>query len=250
MTEISVLVERVVREVIAELAAAPKEATPAAVAVSRAASDTTSNPPNEPPKSSARPSNELVLAGRVITLADLDDRLEGVRRLVVPRGAVVTPAVRDEIQRRRITLSFAVAQAKVVASSLKVTLVTLGRRFDPAGMIEAMQGQGAAVTAHNTDCLVEATDRLSEAIGQADTLGVLVTKYPDIGVCLANRHAGVRAIASGDPAGLDKAAVSLGANVLVLDPNRSSPYLIKRLAVDFCRGGVRECPEELKGRLS
>ena len=38
------------------------------------------------------------LTGRLVTLADLNGRLEGVKQLVVPRGAVLTPAVRDRLR--------------------------------------------------------------------------------------------------------------------------------------------------------
>jgi hypothetical protein len=48
--------------------------------------------------------SELTLSDRVITLATLRDRLTNVGRIVVPSRAVVTPAVRDELNKRQIAL--------------------------------------------------------------------------------------------------------------------------------------------------
>lgn len=47
---------------------------------------------------------ELEIATRVISLATLSGRLEGIGRLVVKADAVVTPSVRDELRQRNIEL--------------------------------------------------------------------------------------------------------------------------------------------------
>ena len=47
---------------------------------------------------------ELRLSDRVVTLAALKDRLNNVSRVSVPAKAVVTPAVRDELNDRQIEL--------------------------------------------------------------------------------------------------------------------------------------------------
>jgi len=47
---------------------------------------------------------ELVFEGRLVTLQRLRGRLTGVRRLVVERKAIVTPAVVDELKDRQIEL--------------------------------------------------------------------------------------------------------------------------------------------------
>jgi hypothetical protein len=47
---------------------------------------------------------ELRLAERVVTMQLVGSRLDGVRRLVVANKAVVTPAVQDELKKRRVEL--------------------------------------------------------------------------------------------------------------------------------------------------
>ena len=49
-------------------------------------------------------SAELVLSDRLITLATLHGRLDGVASIVVKRKSLLTPAVRDELNRRNIQL--------------------------------------------------------------------------------------------------------------------------------------------------
>ncbi len=48
--------------------------------------------------------NELVLEDKLITLAKLDGRLNGIARIVVGDRAIVTPAVKDELNDRSIEL--------------------------------------------------------------------------------------------------------------------------------------------------
>ena len=49
-------------------------------------------------------SRELVLEERLVTLATLHGRLNGVEQIVVKRKALITPAVRDELKKRNIVL--------------------------------------------------------------------------------------------------------------------------------------------------
>ena len=47
---------------------------------------------------------QLTVSERVITLATLDGKLDGVETVSVQKRAVVTPAVKDELNRRKIRL--------------------------------------------------------------------------------------------------------------------------------------------------
>ncbi len=80
-------IERIVREVLAELMAGK----------------TTE-------QNSTR--GELVLSSKVVSVAVLTGRLDGVSRIIMPRGAVVTPAARDLLRERRIAVASAVSPDK------------------------------------------------------------------------------------------------------------------------------------------
>ena len=81
-------IEAIVREVLRRLAHAGSVTPPVAVA---------------PPAASG----ELRIDRRVVTLAALDGAPDSLRRLIVPRNAVVTPAVQDELKNRGVALAFA-----------------------------------------------------------------------------------------------------------------------------------------------
>ena len=57
-----------------------------------------------PPPSTNDSGRELVLSERLITLSTLQGRLDGIAKLVVMRKSLITPAVRDELKRRNISL--------------------------------------------------------------------------------------------------------------------------------------------------
>jgi hypothetical protein len=48
--------------------------------------------------------NELTLADRVVTMRSIEGKLKGIAIVIVPARAVVTPAVRDELNDRQIEL--------------------------------------------------------------------------------------------------------------------------------------------------
>ena len=96
--------------------------------------------------------------------------------------------------------------------------------------------------------MIASTDKLAAAVAQGQ-LGVLWTRHTAAGMCLANRHAGVRAVLAGSVSATAAALAAVGANVLVVDPTAGTAYEKKQILRDFCLGGIRECPEALKARL-
>ena len=74
-------IERIVREVLAEV-------------LSRSE---TKNP--------ASPTGELVVTEKVVSAKEIERRLDGVTRLVVVRGAIITPAARDLLKERKISIA-------------------------------------------------------------------------------------------------------------------------------------------------
>jgi len=229
-------IDRIVREVLAELARAPEGAA-------------TAEKSDAPARSGPPTDGELVISCRVVTLSEVADRLDATRRLVVPPKAVITPAVRDELQRRNITIEFADADAKRPAGSLRVVLIAAGQGIDPTPLVAALRREGLNLEEETSDCLIAATDRLAAEVSKPDTLGVLLTRHTAAALCLANRHRGVRAVSGSDARAVSTAAASVGANLLVLDPAAGSLPQLKQIVGEFTRGGVRPCPEVFQGKL-
>ena len=235
-------IERVVREVLAEMASAPKPA--AAIAAPIAAK------PGPKPAASTPPADgQLVLCGRTISLADLPDRWEGVRRVVVATGAVVTPSVRDELARRAIGLVRADPQSAAIERP-PVLVISMDSPLDAALVVEALRGEGYAVESRHGECLIRAVDELAKEVAGRRSLGVLLTRHAAAAVCLANRQAGVRAIRGATPEAVAADAAAVGANVLVVDTSAAGFFAVRQVIGRFLRGGVRECPEVFRKQLA
>ncbi len=244
MSPSTIDIELVVREVLAELQAAPQGpvAKPQAVVAPLPA-----EPPSEQ-KSSDQPFT-LTVAARVVTMNDVAGRLDSIRRVVVSREAIVTPAVRDELLRRGIALDSAKSPNGAPAT-IRLSLMTARIDFDPTTLMAALGREGFQVMQSSSDCLIAAGDQLATEVRRADTLGVLLTRHAPAGLCLANRLAGVRAIGGIDAPAVAAASAAVGANLLVVDPRAGTFFQLKQAITEFARGGVRPCPEVFRKRLA
>jgi hypothetical protein len=79
-------VESIVREVLAELLSRAERTMPQTAGPETAGS-------------------ELVLTEKVVSAKEIERRLEGVTRVVIVRGAVITPSARDLLRSRSITIA-------------------------------------------------------------------------------------------------------------------------------------------------
>jgi hypothetical protein len=184
----------------------------------------------------------------VVTLADLPERSAAVRRLIVPLGAVVTPAAQDELQQRKIKLVVG-EPAAAAAKSAKTILMVAAAKYESSALAAALERDGFAVDARSMDCLIRATDQLAADLGADSTVALLVTSHPAAALCLANRHPGVRAILGTRADTVAGDARSVGANLLVVDPGPHGFFALKQIAGRFLRGGPRSCPEVFRKHL-
>jgi hypothetical protein len=255
MNELAAKVERIVREVLAELSAArtpmpqptvaPPPATPAAPPTPQ------SPAPVAVPVERKASADALIVGAHVVTLKELPDRLNAVRRVVVSRGAIVTPAVRDELLRRHIALEFAesASEERSAKKAVRLALIQMGANFDPTPLIASLNRDGFHVEHTALQCVIASTNQLATEVAKPDTLGLLLTRYTAAGLCLANRHRGVRAVTASDTPMMAALVRSVGANLLIADPKAGTFFQLKQMVTEFCKGGVRECPEVFRERL-
>ena len=230
-------IERIVREVMAQLGAASQSvAAPAPAAASLAI----------PP---AVRDGDVFVDARVVTLESIAGRLQGAKQLMVPARALVTPSVRDELRRKGVALVRGSAATGVRKELVRVVLVVGRTSHDPAAAVQMLSREGIDVQTETADCMIAAADKLAAAVASGQALGLLWTRHVAVGLCLANRHAGVRAILASGVSATAAAVSAVGANVLVVDPAAGTAYEKKQVLRDFCLGGIRECPEALKERL-
>jgi hypothetical protein len=136
------------------------------------------------------------------------------------------------------------------AGRLKLAIVAARTKFDPQPLSAALQSEHIEVDLYSSKCLLEATERIAGEVKKADRLGLILTPYEAETLCLANQLPGVRAVAGREPVQVAADVAAVGANVLVVNPKKTGPYAIRQILTEYCRGGVRACPEVFKGRLS
>jgi hypothetical protein len=246
MADNAIDIQEIVREVMARLEAAGvagRSTAPAACAAPQPA------PAPAPAAPAARtvPEGELSVRCRVVTMAEVGDRLQGVRRLVVAPGAGVTPSVREELEKRKIRLVSAETDAKPVA---QVALVAVGTPIDPEPLAKTLQRDGASVATEKLDCVIVACDTLAGRIAAGGTLGVLLTAHTAAALCLANRKAGVRAVLGVRPDTIAADAAAVGANLLVIDPAAFGFFTLKQIVDRYLQRGCRPCPLVFQKKLA
>lgn len=247
-------IDDVVREVLAQLGLATEGVSSTnGKAEVKDTSVVASQPPQEPPapqlSKPATADGELAVQSRVVALAELKDRLAGIRKLIVPPQAIVTPAVRDELRRRNIAL--VVGQKSSVPSNTEGTrlvLMVTHAAMDPAGLVAALKSEGIGVEVQTSDCLIRATDQLAVDL-KGNGLGVLATPYAPAGLCLANRLAGVRAVLGLDARTVAADTASVGANLLVVNPAVLGLFQLRQLVSRFYQEPRHTCPKVLSERL-
>ena len=226
-------IQRIVREVMAQLGTASiRAAAPA--------------PADAPP---AVGDGNVFVNSRMVTLESIAGRLHGAKQLTVPLGALVTPSVRDELRRKGVALVRGSAGAAERKGLARVLLAVSLSRHDPAAVVQMLTREGVDVQTDTSDCLIAATDKLAAAVASGQALGLLWTRHVAAGLCLANRHAAVRAVLAAGVSATAAAVSAVGANVLVVDPAVGTAYEKRHILRDFCLGGIRHCPDALKERL-
>jgi hypothetical protein len=257
MTQIPLDIDRVVREVLAELKRAQILDTKAKAGAAAGLSGSAESPTVQPGLQSKidrgaltlSKTGELVLSTRLVTMEDIGDRLGGIRRVVVGPQAVVTPAVRDALRDRNITLSRALPVNDAAGTLLRLVVIAARTKFDPKLVANTLQGGNIDVDCRSTDCLLAATDQLADELSKTNTLGLLLTPHTVAAQCLANRLNGIRAVIGCNAGDLATDLRAVGANLLIADPQNVGLSKLCQMAGEYCRGGMRPCPDVFRKRL-
>lgn len=191
---------------------------------------------------------QLQLADRTITMGLVAGRLDGVKEVLVPAGAVVTPSVRDELRKRHVVLRMAGERA--TETSIKAGLVLgVAGDADPNGAaVAAAQAEAGAVERLDDDCVLEVVQQMTQAVAAQRRIGLVLTDRPAVAICLANRQTSIRAAWGVSVASVRKAMELIGANLLVVHPAQHSIHELRGMIREFLSGG-HDCPEVYRRAL-
>jgi ribose 5-phosphate isomerase RpiB len=200
-------------------------------------------------RSAAKPAEVLALAERVVSTAQLDGRLDGVRRVRVRPKAVVTPAARDLLREKKIEIEVAVSTAVMGNAKTRLVVGAAETHFSPAQAVRSLAARGVQVEQLARTGLATVTNELAEQVRKSGILGLLLTEETLAAVVLANRHAGVRAALAGCADSVEKAKRTIGVNLLVVNPRGKNAGELEAMLDAFTRDGVLSCPAKWSDAL-
>ncbi|MEX2112106.1 MAG: RpiB/LacA/LacB family sugar-phosphate isomerase [Pirellulales bacterium] len=215
-------IERIVREVLAELTQASAR----------------------PPSSNG----ELSVVANVVSVREIEGRLSGVDRLIVRRGAVITPAARDLLRERKIAIASAVAK-RAEATSEHLVLAVAEIEYDSSTLVTLLKSEGVSIEQVASHDMIQAVEQLCERVVRGNSRGLMLCRQTAAALCLANRRHGVRAALAASPTAVAEATASIAANVLILNPAGQTTFEWKRLLRVWLSTGRSDCPAELRERL-
>jgi hypothetical protein len=182
---------------------------------------------------------------RVVTMTVLEGRLNGIKQLVVPPGAVVTPSVRDVLRKKRVELVFADPTPCAGSANGSPGFAVAVLAGDASTILRSVLDHPQNATRVESNGLVDAVAQLTDAVADGSRLALLLTSQPALALCLANRRRGVRAVWGVNAVLAAEATACVGANLLVVDPGKGSLHEVRSMLKQFLQSGVRPCPTEL-----
>jgi hypothetical protein len=233
-------IDEIVRQVMAELR---KSST-----VSPAVNGDTNKPSTPTPANTKPQVSQLEISERVVTLATLEHRLTDIRHVVLRRGAVVTPSVRDVLRERGINVSYS-SEKNATAAAVTIVLgvaelAEAGSKSVATTFVEALSREGASIERVAATGLASVTSELADHAARGGRATVLVTSHSEAAVCLANRVPGVRAVGGRDVDAVRRGMNEVAANLLAFDP-AAAPTAFRRLIHEFRTGWPRRVPAVL-----
>lgn len=235
-------IERIVTEVMRRVASLPD---PAAGSSTNAPS---ASPAPPAPAPQSPPSDALVLEAQVVTTNTIHGRLKGVRRVVVGQRAVITPSVRDELQKNNIRLERREPNhdAATVANSTNLTVVRCAAASDAAARtMTALSLPNGAAEQRCSD-LPTAVSYSMNAVQNSGDGSVLITDQSLAAVCLLNRSPQVRAAPARTMDDVREAVSAIGVNVLVVDPRRMTANQWNVIVDTFRKDWPHPCPPQIQ----
>jgi hypothetical protein len=240
---------------------APSSPAPSSPAPSSPVADTTGSGTGSPELAAWK------LDQRLITQATLQGRLAGIRQLIVPSKAVVTPTALDLLRKQGIELqrdSNTDALLGGAAASLPTAVGRSGKKTLEGSASARLgtlyvHGDDPAVPQRNWQSiwprdrwlveslvacpLPQAIAELAAVLSSSGRLGILLSSEPDAAVWLANRQTTLRATMAGTVDAVRTAVQSIGANLLIIAPQRTPAYSSRAIVRQFLADGPRICPQ-------
>jgi hypothetical protein len=183
--------------------------------------------------------------GRVLSLADLQHSLNGHRELVLAPGTVITPLAAEELRTNGITIT---RSSPEKPTAPRQTWGYAEERPHPLvrSAVQALVREGVALKELSPPGEAEPcrwARAVAECVGRGECHGGVVF-CQDVGLvcCVANKVAGLRAIAVVTVQQAARATLSLGANFVAVELPGRTFFEVRQILRSLCVGGEPACP--------
>lgn len=192
---------------------------------------------------------ETVITSRLITMEVVRQHQNSGQRWLVPRGAVITPAAKDELKQRKIELAFeatadcshtktetpAVAPVK---SSMLIAVHTPMLDGINARYLQSLSNIIPPYESFFESCIKATVKRMTEQLVPAEKqFGVIFTAWAGTAAILINRVRPFAGLVAIDPQQTQRELEVAKANVLIVNPRHWGQFQLGQLIKNWaCRG--------------
>jgi len=172
----------------------------------------------EPVCIEAKKTNEIYLDSRVVSLAEIKERLGSATKLFISPKSILTPSAKDEIRKRKIEI--AVKLSPLTSGHCSTLWLALHQPVSiTAGLVNRLK-KDLILKQESFETLAELIDEAEKQLSNEKTCGVALTKQAATAICSANRRNTLRAVSGIDPKQTAEDTVELDANLLIVQPRR------------------------------
>ena len=183
--------------------------------------------------------------GRVLAFDDVRRRLDGHGELILPPGAIVTPLAADQLREQGVKI---VREAPAAGAKQQVGAAWGIAQERPHPLVESavrsLEREGVALrplaACEGESCrwaqALGACVRGGECCG-----GVVFCGDPGLVCCMANKTAGVRAVAVTTVGQAARAALTLGANLVAVEMPGRTFFEVRQILRTLCAAAA-PCP--------
>jgi hypothetical protein len=176
----------------------------------------------------------IYLDSRVVSLAEINERLGTSKKLYISPKSVLTPSAKDEIRKRKIEI--AVKLPSAAASSGNVIWIAAHK---PAVLLPSLLirlKREFNLIQNSFETLTELISEAEKQLSNKNSHGIALTKQSATALRSASRSDILRPILGIDPKQTAEDAAEINANFLIIPPHRIPESKFRDL---ICRFSVR-----------
>ncbi len=174
---------------------------------------------------------ELVVESRVLSLSELNGRIDSIRKITVSPKTVITPSVKDMLRKRNIEIATKLPGNFSVAKKNSTLWLGVHSSISVSLRLSEQLKKNYGLTAATFDTLLELID---EAERQVETArGIALSNKSATALRLANRREKIRAVLGYDPKQTQADTAELAANLLVVDPGRVGDFRVMEIIKNY-----------------